>query len=490
MPPMMSFLQGNLALVLGILGFFATVAARLAARDEVFRRDIGGAVVWFGVFLALRLNGFWLEDVVPDGWPVYVRVAWMLSFAYGAIRAAVASLLWVGRRFSPEPTAKIHRDVADFVLYLLASVPILKTQLKLDVTTLLGTSAVLSLVLGFALQDTLGNLFSGLSLQFERPWKVGDHILVDGREGQVVQVSWRSMRIETPRGEVVTLPNALVAKEDVVNFTNGGRPVGIDVVVGAAYEAPPNLVKAEVLEALREAPLVLDAPAPLCRLKDFGDSAVNYQVRFYVADYARAPAATDEVLSRLWYRFGRAGISIPFPQRVVTMRKEPEATTAPHEQVLAQLDVFAPFEPAERAAIARSAVERRFGGGESVVVEGREGETFYAVVSGTLSVQVGKPAREVARLTRGQGFGEMSLLTGEKRSATVVAQEDCVLLEIDRTAFFQFFAEHPERAQAHAGLLARRRAELEAATAPGAASGERDAGHILERLRRVFRLRG
>jgi len=151
-------------------------------------------------------------------------------------------------------------------------------------------------------------------------------------------------------------------------------------------------------------------------------------------------------LSRLWYRLGRAGIEIPFPQRVVTLR-EATQRSVPRGAVLKALELFAPFTEAERDAIAASARERRFGTGEAVVTEGARGETFYAVLLGSLSVRVGKPGKEVAKLLRGDGFGEMSLLTDEPRAATVVALEDCVLLELDRTAFAEHFAEHPGTCQ-------------------------------------------
>ncbi len=486
----MSLLQGNRALVIGFVGLVATLLLRAVARDPILRRDVGGAIGWFVLFLGLRVGGLWLPDVTPADWHPYLRVTWMLSFAFALIRTAVAVALWGWRRISPRPTAKILRDVLDFVLYVVAAIPILKTQLQIDVTTLLGTSAVLSLVLGFALQDTLGNLFSGLSLQLERPFEVGDWVQVGEKVGRVVQVAWRATRLETVRQETVTLPNSLIGKEKVINFTRGGLPVGIDLKVDAAYEAPPSRVKAEVLEALHEIPLILPKPQPAVRLSELGDSKMTYLARFYIQDYGALTTATDEVLSRVWYRFGRAGIEIPFPQTVVTMREAARPRTGPGDLLLSQLDLFSVFSSEERKNIASLARERHFGAGEAVVQEGREGDTFYVVVTGTLSVRVGKPGTEVAKLGRGQGFGEMSLLTGEKRVASVIALEDCQLLEFDREAFAQNFERHPEHAQQLAQLLSERRAGLAAATALEEAPRAAEEGRILERLRSIFRLRG
>lgn len=484
----MAFLSGNLALVLGALALILTFAIRRFARNEAFKRDLFGAVTLFAVYLVLRLSGHWLEPLVPTDWHPFLRVTWMLAFAFGAVRLVVALALAVRRRFRPGPSAKIQRDVVDFLLYVVCAIPILKTQLKIDVTTLLGTSAVVSLVLGFALQDTLGNLFAGISLQLERPFDVGDFIRVGPHEGRVVQIAWRSTRLETVRRELVTVPNSQVAKDHLVSFSGSGG-VAFELQIGAAYAAPPNLVKSEILETLRESPLVLDEPAPWVRVQSFDDNAVHYLVRVYLEDYASLPHARDEVLSRLWYRFARAGIEIPFPQRVVHLRQGEPAPARVAAELLGRLELFAPFSPPELEAIARAAVERRFGVGEAIVTEGREGSTFFVVVAGRVSVRLAI-GKEIAVLGRGQGFGEMSLLTGEPRAASVVALEDSTLLELDRQVFAQHFAEHPDRAAQLAELLEQRRGELDLATrAGGLGSAPAREARMLDRLREIFRLR-
>lgn len=482
----MSFFHGNLALVLGIVALVLTAIVRRFAKEERLREDVFGALVWFLVFVTLRGLMLWLEPSLPKEWHQYVRAIWMLAFAFGVVRLGVSVVLWTRRRLSSKSTAKIHRDVADFLLYVATAIPILKTQLQIDVTTLLGTSAVLSLVLGFALQDTLGNLFSGLSLQLDRPYQVGDFVRVGQHEGRVVQTSWRSTRIETMRKEQITLPNALTAKEPIINYSKGGQPVAIDLTIGTAYAAPPTKVKAEILEAIAESPLILKDPAPWVRTWDFEDSSVKYVVRVWMKDWADVPHVHDEVFARLWYRFGRAGIEIPFPQRVVTMRAEVPRLQGLREELLGELDLLKPFSSDERRAIADAATERSFGLGEAICVEGREGETFYVVVSGRVSVRVGQPAREVATLTRGQCFGEMSLLTGEPRVATVVAVDDTAVLEFSRDQFQKFFTQKPELAEQLADFLAHRKAEL-ATGVEGAEAHKADAAGLLTRLRRIFR---
>lgn len=483
---MMTFLQGNVALVLGVIAFIVALFTTRLSKDERHRADVLGAVRWLALFLLLRLNAFWLEDVIPHEWHGYLRVSWMLAFAFGLVRFAVASALWLRRRLTSAVSAKIHRDVVDFVIYVLITIPILKTQLKLDVTTMLGTSAVLSLVLGFALQDTLGNLFSGLSLQLESPFNVGDFIQVGEKQGRVVQIAWRSTRIETMRREVITIPNSLIAKEKVTNYSRGGLPMAIDLEFGASYSAPPNFVKSETMETLREAPLVLNDPPPWVRVASFGDSAVTYQVRFFISDYAAVPHATDEVLGRLWYRFGRHGIEIPFPQRVLHFAPTETVKSEPAVELLANLPLFKPFPHEEAVGLSQAAVERRFGLGEEIITEGREGTSFYVVVSGRLSVRLGTPPREIATLERGAAFGEMSLLTGEPRSATVVALEDCTLLEMGREVFARHLQAHPERLAQLASLIEERKAGIAAASTATNTDQAPLPGKVLDRLREIF----
>lgn len=483
----MEFLLGNLALVLGAVFFLGTFALSRVSRDARYAADAKGAAVWFAIFVFLRLNAFWIEPLTPpnSSWDAYLHVTWMVAFGFAAVRFVVGSVLWLRRAVLKRETAKIHRDVADFVLYVLVTIPILKFQLKIDVTTLLGTSAVLSLVLGFALQDTLGNLFSGLSLQLEAPYDVGDFIRVGEKEGRVVQVAWRSTRIETLRKEQITIPNSLIAKEHVTNFSRGGQPMAIDVEFGASYAAPPNTVKAQVLESLRETSLVLKEPTPWVGVLNFGDSAITYHLRFFIADFGKVPEVRDEILARLWYRFGRQGIDIPFPQRVLHLRtEEPAPKKELDVQLLQRLPLFSAFPKEEAEALARAAVERRYGTGEEVIVEGRPGSSFYLVSSGRLSVRAG--GKEIAVLEPGAAFGEMTLLTGEPRTATVVALEDCVLFELGREAFSHHMQTRPERLAQLAELIEQRKAGLAAASEASALDKAPVQGKVLDRLRELF----
>jgi small-conductance mechanosensitive channel/CRP-like cAMP-binding protein len=482
---------GNISLFVGVLLTTVVIAIRALARDAQLRHDLRSALTSYFGFLLFKTALLPFEGVSHEH-ALYktVVVVWMLCFAFGVVRTVIALFLWAYRRFTGQHTTKIFRDVLMGVFYLAAAVPILKTQLAIDLTSLLATSAILSVVLGLALQDTLGNLFAGLSIQLERPFEVGDFIQVGQHVGKVQVTGWRSTRIETTKHEQITLTNNAIAKEAVKNYSRGGMPIGIDVYFGAAYSAPPNAVRREALAAMAEVPLILKNPAPSCRASAWEDNAVKYMVRCFISDYGDLPNLHDELFTRLWYRFSRAGIEIPFPQRVIHNKAPEPEPTATWVALLDRLDLFNPFSKPEREAIAAAANERHFGRGETIVTEGEEGNTFYVVTSGRVAVTTRSGGR-IAQLTTGEYFGEMSLLTGAPRSATVTAVEDAQLLEFDRPEFADLFIAKPQLAETMSEVLAKRKAALEAATsnAPTMIGGDPEQSRILSRLRQIFALR-
>ncbi|HZH04025.1 MAG TPA: cyclic nucleotide-binding domain-containing protein [Myxococcaceae bacterium] len=490
---LLEFVHGNASLVFG--GFLALVLLGLRAlsRDRAFRNDLRGAIILLFAFMALRSAHWLLGPYIAPTLRKLLSVGWKLSFSFGLIRASVSAVLWVFR-LRARNTPRILRDVLDFSLYTLSAVPILKSELDIDVTGVVATSAVLSLVIGLALQDTLGNLFAGLSLQVERPFQVGDCVTVGAHTGKVTQVAWRATRIETFRGVSVTVPNSLLAKEPVQNYSRGYDPVGVDIHVGVAFDTPPNRVKAAVFKTLAEVPEVVAHPPPQCRFVKYESFSIDYRVRFYIFDFADAERLIDEIYSRLWYRLRREGVDVPFPQQIVTLRRHEQPQEVAQrrlEELLASVDLFATLSKAESAALAAQVVPRSFGTGERIVEAGQPGQTFYLVASGEVVVHVGNTEQELKRLGPGNYFGEMSLLTGEPRTATVTAAEDSVLLELNREVMARLFNSHPRFAKQVSALVAKRRNEMRShgASRDRAEEESSEAGRILSRLKNIFSLK-
>ena len=329
---------------------------------------------------------------------------------------------------------------------------------------LLTTSAVGAVVVGFALQDTLGNAFAGLAIQSEKPFRIGDWIRVGQFEGRVAEVTWRATKLRTKEGNFVVVPNNEVSKQAIVNYSEPAVPTRLELDVGASYLSTPGEVKAAIMEALQQAPRVLKAPAADALLHAFDASAMTYRVRFWIDDFEFDDEARDELRTAIFYAFARRGIEIPWPIEVGYSREWPEPDRATkqkeREQLIAGVDLFTQLSEEQRRKIAAATTTRLFGNGEAIVRQGSPGGSMFIVCSGAVGVVVEPDSREIAKIEKGGYFGEMSLLTGDARAATVVARGDAVVLELDAELFRALAAADPQAVERVALAAITRRAEL------------------------------
>lgn len=370
-----------------------------------------------------------------------------------------------------------------------------------DIGALITTSAILSIVLGLALQESLSNVFGGIMLTVDRPFKPGDWIDVDGQEGKVLDSNWRSTRVLTRDDDVIYVPNSTLAKSNVTNYSAPDPDKMVRRKIGVDYAAPPNKVRAVLIELMKGVEGVLSKPVPDVLVLDYADFAVLYEMRFWITDYDRREHIEAEVMRLVWYHFKREGINIPFPVRDVYLRREkpavrPEETLA----LLRTVDILKPLSDDDLLLLAGDLAHALFARGERICVQGEPGSTFYLVKSGSVAVAVrGEDGveTELARLGPGQHFGEMSLLTGETRSSTCSAAEDCELLCLDRESFEVLLRKNPALAQAMSEILAARalatreklakeRETLVLRRRPETESG---AARILEKIRTIFRFK-
>jgi small-conductance mechanosensitive channel len=194
----------------------------------------------------------------------------------------------------------------------------------LSFTPVFVTSGVVSIVLGLALQDSLGNVMSGLAMSIERPFKVGDWVRIGETEGEVVELSWRATLVRTRESDHVWIPNSAAIRDTVYNFEQPTPDHLVKIHIGVAYDTPCGLA----IEALRDAASrveeVLRTPAPAVYLKDFQDSAILYELRVWIDNYGSLHGIESEVRKQIWYAFKRYGVTIPFPQRDVHLYPAPD----------------------------------------------------------------------------------------------------------------------------------------------------------------------
>ena len=385
------------------------------------------------------------------------------------------------------PSDRFPAIVQDFIVIVLFTV--IGTVLLRE--QLLTTSAVGAVVVGFALQDTLGNLFAGLAIQIEKPFRVGHWVQIGDREGQVAEITWRATKLRTKAGQFLIVPNSVISKEPVLNYSEPTIPTRIEVEVGASYGVPPNDVKRAMQEAMANSPLVMRAPEPQVIIKNFGASSVDYVAQFWIEDYAVDRTARDQVRTNLWYTFRRHNIEIPFPIQVQYERTEEPIKTDRHvaaaAEQLSSISLFKTVSTEARHALANAAGHHLFCAGEAIVRQDAEGDSMFVLMKGQARVVLEPSGQEVAVIPEGGFFGEMSMLTGDHRTATVKAVGDVMVLEIAAKDFRELALAHPDLLDHVSTIVGARRSSLEDARATAAAVVVPEAKqNFLARMRRFL----
>jgi CRP-like cAMP-binding protein len=345
-------------------------------------------------------------------------------------------------------------------------------------------------VIGFALQDTLGNLFSGLAIQIEKPFRVGHWVTIAGTDGMVSEVTWRATKIRTKAGNFVVVPNSVVAKETITNYSEPTHETRLEVEVGASYDAPPNEVKAVIAQALREETLLIRSREPEILIVDFAASAITYRVRVWTTDFAADMRVRDRVRSHIYYAFRRHGISIPYPVQVQIEPPQTVVDQGGHGELLEGVEIFSSLTAEQREELARTSRTLLYEAGQPIVREGDTGASMFVVRRGEAAVTLGQVDGEVARHRAGGFFGEMSLLTGDPRSATVTAVTDCELIEIGADAFRRIVLTDAALVERVTTAVASRRERLEQLRTSKSVTptGVEPSSTLIARVRRFLRL--
>jgi CRP-like cAMP-binding protein len=267
----------------------------------------------------------------------------------------------------------------------------------------------------------------------------------------------------------------------------------VEVEVGASYDTPPNEVKAVIRKAMQGETLIAPEPPPEELLVDFAASAMTYRVRVWSTDFAADERIRDHIRSRIYYAFRRHGISIPYP---IQVQIEQDAAAAPvtgddaRARSFDEVEILAALTAGQRAELAAASRSLLYAAGEVIVAEGDAGDSMFVVARGEASVTLSQTEGVLATLRQGAFFGEMSLLTGDARSATVTAVTDSELIEVGAEAFRRVVLADGAIVDRVAAAVETRRAELErhraSRTIDGAAP---ETPHtFVARVRRFLRL--
>jgi len=411
----------------------------------------------------------------------------------------------------PRLRTGVSKFIEDLILagaYVVAGLAVMSAS-GTNLSGILATSAVMTGVVVFSLQDSLGNIIGGMVLHLENSFKPGDFIEVDRYAGIVREIRWRQTTIETLDGDLVVIPNIILMKSLVTVLGRASGNIRFRAVsFNVYYDRAPGEVIGAVENALLEDPpaCVAPAPAPYCAIKEFQPDCVAYEVRYYLSDLS-APGRTDSsVRVRIYYALSRAGIQLSIPSRSVVVTEGADAAVeknanTEHERRLTALksvDVFRVLSENERGILAGLLKPTPFAGGEIMMKQGAVADWLYIIYKGGAEVRLYSDVgsgiyRVVKTLGPGDFLGEMGLFAGEPRSATAVAAGETRCYRLDREGFRGVLAGRPQIAESIAAMLAERRVELaEAREKMAGESAARGLGleqrNLLSKIRNFFNL--
>lgn len=416
--------------------------------------------------------------------------------AYLFVRALNFSFFALAFRLKRIDAPTLIRNIFTIVVFTILFL-IAFTFLFPDVPlgSLFTTSAIFGVILGLALQDTLGNFFAGISLQADRPFQVGDVIVVGAERhtGVVEGISWRAIKVRTFQNHIVLIANSNAARAPIEVCPRDNLNARI-VFFNTLYSDSPAKTIHVVREAVREAENVSPRVPPIVRIRNLGDNGVDYEVKYWLEDYAKYNDTDALVRQRIWYAFRRAGLNFAFPTRTVHVERPSRAAQRDGDggavvERLSAVDIFAPLSVEETGMLAQAATRHVFAPGEMVIRAGDPGSSMFVVHNGKVRVQVnenGRP-RTVATLNEGDFFGEMALFTGEPRTANVVALEETEVLEIGHAAMKRVFDTNPDLVESLSFIIAERRQGLASQADASAPETDPSAG-LLSSIKRFFGL--
>jgi small-conductance mechanosensitive channel/CRP-like cAMP-binding protein len=491
----------------GWLTLLALALAALLLRFRSLERTVYLNTLWLyliGVFG--QAASVALESLAPSA-ASGVYTLFRIVSAIALIRLAGFAFFRLLLPLAGRAMPRIVEDVVILILYVIYGFVQLRGA-GVDLSSIVTTSAILTAVIAFAMQDTLGNLLGGLSIQLDHTVSVGDWVRIDELTGQVRDIRWRSILIETRNWETIVIPNSAIMKGRVAILgRREGQPLqwrrGLRFMVDPGV--PPARVIAIVNEEMREVPIanVARSPATTTVLHGFIHGNLEYELRYYLTDLMEDEMTDSMVRVHLFASLQRAGIRVAEEQRTVhaVSRDEAHADVVRKRELgrrlelLRQVDLFSVLSQDEMNELAERLQYAPFARGDVITKQGNIAHWLYIIMFGEVDVRYEPPNAEpqtVGTLRAGQFFGEMALLTGDARSATVVAKTDVECYRLDGNSFQGLLLGRPQIAEGMARVIASRRPELEKvrevfATQPMPAQNEQ--ADLLTRIRRFFGLR-
>jgi small-conductance mechanosensitive channel/CRP-like cAMP-binding protein len=390
---------------------------------------------WFGP-QELPLK-FWLQVLTCCWWGLAAReLITLLALATAMRGTAIEN--------------KLLSDIIAASIYVCSALAMMGFVFGLSLQGVLATSGIIAIVLGLALQSTLGDVFSGLSLSIEKPYRIGDEILLEaGAAGEVIQINWRSTHLKNGANDVVIVPNSAIAKMRILNHSAGSRRYNASLTVLVDSRNDPELTLEILKQAALTCPSILENPAPSAEASEFGGERISYDISFSTSSIALAGEARSQLITQLYKR------ARPVVRKLESLQSTPGADSNhsdsiflfPENEVFDHLPLLESLSDAEKAHLNAQISRRHFQAGEQLLAQNQRIESVHFVFSGMIQVtrQV-KDGRllKVRRLGPGDSFGEIALLTGTDSSGTYTALSSGLLLGLQAADLKPILEARPE----------------------------------------------
>ncbi len=428
-----------------------------------------------------------------------LRIILWMSLVVSTMRFINSIVFSKTFRANSQEINSLLRNIITIIVVLVAFVIILQSQFSTayeKLTPIFTGSTIIGIVIGLALQDTLGNLFAGIAIQADKPFQVGDVISVQNKGiGVVENITWRGVKIRTFQNKLLDISNSVLGKEAIEVAPKNNLNARI-VYFNTLYSNSPSKTIRSVREAVRQCENVSRKIRPIVRIKNLGDNGIDWEIKYWLEDYAKHNETDALIRQRIWYVFQRENLEFAYPTRTIYTKSEEreQVFEESNDDIIERLSdvlIFAPLSGEETRQLANASVVRVFAPGEAIVRQGEKGKSMFIIHRGTIEVNIKNEYEKInlGTLSEGDFFGEMGLFTGEPRSATVTAQDETEVLEIFDYSLKPLLEENPKLVKAFSRIIEERRQALSKTNSKPEVVEEKDKTGVFNSIKTFFGLK-
>jgi len=467
-----------LPVIVGVGVYFALIIIAQILR-RVWKARFGWTYHVFalasGFLAALFVASPWTQDIT-DKAVKNVSALVIIGAAYQVVIFLRGIL--ISRRSGAAAGAKTVADVprvlVDAISVVIMTLAFLLTAgfvYDKQISGLITVSGVGAVVLGLAMQDLLTNIFAGIAIHIEKSYQVGDWLVIDGKSARVIEISWRATRLLTFDDVRIEVPNSYFIRNTITDYAKPTPQHAARIQVPLHYNVPPLRAKEVLREAAASVPGVVPGAKIAVFFKEFSDSSVIYEIKFFVENHSISGTVQSDVRASCWYAVKRAGMEIPFPQITLNQpaidhHSSAASTRGAAAKMLVSHSIFGVLKSEQIEELVNSSPVRLFCANDFIVRQGAEGHSMFFIIKGTADVRIADASGSgivttVAQLKPSDCVGEMSLLTGAPRSANVVATSEIEAVEITKDVFALLLKKNPDVVARLGELLEQRQSDNE-----------------------------